>query len=489
MKWMRLQILWIAFVMLVMGFVFWRISLAWRVNRETAAIRRAGQPTTWPELDKWYKAVPDSENAALVLTQTFALRCTFPDQRSNQLANVYIPSCGPRLPPDMKQLLVDYLDLNRPALARMREALKLSKCRFPITLSPDSDQSHLAKLKGIVLDLRYEAILAMESGQTGEATAAIEDILKLAKTLDEEPPMISQLVRNAIIEIAARTVERCLNTAEFKAKELKILLAALTAAENTAPLVRGLVGECVGDTAIFHCEFGGLKKSERVAQQGIRLSGYFERSLPHYLQIMASNIVLASKGPPRWLAAAKQSADLHEEFVQRNDFFDPLSSAGRYFYRATAGFACIRMATAALAIEQLRTANEPPPEKLDELKPKYFAAVPADPFDGVPLRYRRLQQGYLLYSTGGDLHDDGGRETPRSYTNAGIYPSPMASTDTVRRRYGFQSNGPPPEVAPASWRSSKTTNTVALRLNSGSNSLNTNAPARVTYDLTFTVER
>src|SRR5437899_12698050 len=109
MKWVRLQILWIAFVMFVMGFVFWRVSLGWRVNRQLAAIRAAGQPTTWPELDKWYKAVPDSENAALVLTQAFALRRTFPDQRSNQVANVYIPFRGPRLPPDIKQLMFDQL--------------------------------------------------------------------------------------------------------------------------------------------------------------------------------------------------------------------------------------------------------------------------------------------------------------------------------------------------------------------------------------------
>jgi hypothetical protein len=36
-------------------------------------------------------------------------------------------------------------------------------------------------------------------------------------------------------------------------------------------------------------------------------------------------------------------------------------------------------------------------------------AVLTDPFDGQPLRYRNQGTGYVLYSIGPDLKDDGGK--------------------------------------------------------------------------------
>ncbi|MBN1443872.1 MAG: hypothetical protein JXA90_14270 [Planctomycetes bacterium] len=46
------------------------------------------------------------------------------------------------------------------------------------------------------------------------------------------------------------------------------------------------------------------------------------------------------------------------------------------------------------------------PEKLEDLVPAFLDAVPADPYDGQPLRYSRQKR--LVYSVGEDLVDDGG---------------------------------------------------------------------------------
>jgi hypothetical protein len=46
------------------------------------------------------------------------------------------------------------------------------------------------------------------------------------------------------------------------------------------------------------------------------------------------------------------------------------------------------------------------------LTPQYLDRVPADPFDGAPLRYRLLNSGYVIYSAGPDGQDNGGREHP-----------------------------------------------------------------------------
>ncbi|MBS3734657.1 MAG: hypothetical protein KGY99_07000 [Phycisphaerae bacterium] len=48
------------------------------------------------------------------------------------------------------------------------------------------------------------------------------------------------------------------------------------------------------------------------------------------------------------------------------------------------------------------------PDKLAALTPTYLQAVPTDPFTGEPLIYKRTDAGYVLYSVGENLDDDGG---------------------------------------------------------------------------------
>jgi hypothetical protein len=47
---------------------------------------------------------------------------------------------------------------------------------------------------------------------------------------------------------------------------------------------------------------------------------------------------------------------------------------------------------------------------LNELVPTYLSSLPRDPFDGEPLRFKRRASGYVVYSIGSDLRDDGGDE-------------------------------------------------------------------------------
>src|SRR5205814_5233308 len=49
------------------------------------------------------------------------------------------------------------------------------------------------------------------------------------------------------------------------------------------------------------------------------------------------------------------------------------------------------------------------PAKLDDLAPKYLAAVPGDLFTGKPLVYKPSDKGYLFYSFGVNGKDDGGQ--------------------------------------------------------------------------------
>jgi hypothetical protein len=77
--------------------------------------------------------------------------------------------------------------------------------------------------------------------------------------------------------------------------------------------------------------------------------------------------------------------------------------------KSTRGQAYLDQAVIGCALEKYHIEHGAFPETLEGLAPKYLEAMPADLFDGKPLRYRRESDGgYLLYSIGWNQKDDGG---------------------------------------------------------------------------------
>ena len=62
----------------------------------------------------------------------------------------------------------------------------------------------------------------------------------------------------------------------------------------------------------------------------------------------------------------------------------------------------------ALALRAYKLEHNVYPTKLQELVPNYLKQVPADPFGGEALRYKRAGNSYVLWSIGPDGIDDGG---------------------------------------------------------------------------------
>lgn len=90
-----------------------------------------------------------------------------------------------------------------------------------------------------------------------------------------------------------------------------------------------------------------------------------------------------------------------------------------FLVREGRSVAQVRTTLAALALERWRLAHPGRlPDSLAELVPDFLTAVPLDPFDDQPLRYKQLGRGYVIYSLGPDLTDDGGKELPPNTADA-----------------------------------------------------------------------
>jgi hypothetical protein len=401
------------------------VNLAHDVNAKLQAIRAAGLPTNGVELNAYYPAVPDNENAALKMAGAFALMTNYIDRRSGEVASIKFPQRKATLTPEQLELVAGYCVMNSNALALVREAIKLPRCRYPMDLSWGAATllPHLAKLKKLSLLAEYQTLL-----DTNGSAAAISVIIGMARTLDTEPTIISKLVRIAMLNMAEIALERRLNAGELDEVELNHLSQLFAEAAKTNQMANGLIGERAMYFQYFRMSLAEIKRlansgDDNSSEQAgpplpgsqpfiFKLTGFFERDLRFYLHAMETNISLASTFPKN----ISMITNVDEQIFQtiRHNYYILsamlLPALGNAIVKEANGLAQVRSAQTALAVERFRLAHGRLPENLNELVPQFLPAVPVDPFDGQPLRYHHLTKGYVIYSVGQDGHDDGGRE-------------------------------------------------------------------------------
>jgi hypothetical protein len=95
-----------------------------------------------------------------------------------------------------------------------------------------------------------------------------------------------------------------------------------------------------------------------------------------------------------------------------------------------------RATRTALAVERYRLAEGHLPQSLDDLAPAYIETVPGDPFDGRDMKYRALETGFVVYSVGEDLTDEGGAERGKGERGPRGKPVPWDVTFIVERQKG-----------------------------------------------------
>jgi hypothetical protein len=423
-KFIRISII---LLVLTLPLAAWRLYLAHVINRQLAEVRAAGLPVNGEELNRWYPAVPDDRNAARALTQAFKLRCNYPDSRSNSIFNFKLPGRREALTAEQTRLLEGYVAMNSAMLDQAKEALELPASRYPVdwALLAYTPLPHLTWLKNLAEIHQYSAWLTLQAGGLDGTSSNVVAMLALARTLDEEPCLISQLVRLQLIRMASATLERRANAGGFGPAEIDRLAEAFARTVMTNLATRALIGERAMIIPCFRmtreeadrihapANVAGQEKDSVLPCRGpflLRLIGYYELDFGSFLIAMNKGIALTRRPPPDNLVAGGFFARAGEGAAKRHRTISGLTLAAYagVASRENEGIACQRLAVTALALERFRNQNGQVPEKLEELVPQFLPEAPVDPFDGSLLRYRRNAAGYIVYSVGRDLSDDGG---------------------------------------------------------------------------------
>jgi hypothetical protein len=433
----------IVFVCLIAIYAAYRFVLFGLVSARIHAVRSSGLPASLAELDKWYPQVPAGENAA----ESYLLA----DERCNKWTNalsrkvVLVTNCGTieatkksdllplvgfakcpsrteRFSPEAKQLVGDYLADNVEALGILHEAAKKSQCRFPVDFSKRSTGT-LSYLSLSRHAARLLTLEAMESAENQQANAAAESLIAqiaLVRAFNGEPSLISYLSAMALQGMTIASAEQVINKTPLSNDQLTRVATSLQDLDESEGLFRAMVAErCSG---VDMCQritfadlislFGSEKPLWFAAFCAIyRPSGLLDQDELADLQMMNGLVQAARLPPPKNIFAAQQVITSTQRIASpaliakwHASLFD------RTIIQGVQAVARKHTAVVGLAIERYRLQTGHLPESLDELVPAFLPAIPQDPFDGKPQRYKRNVHGYVVYSVGEDGKDDGGAE-------------------------------------------------------------------------------
>jgi hypothetical protein len=399
-----------------------RLYIAYQLRREYAAIRKAGYPVTIEELEQWYNAQPIGENAADVYMQAFS---KFVGTETEH--GLFTPFAYHSKPvsPLVRGRIAWFVRKNSEALKLLHQAAMMPECRFPFPEcpslgEPQDDLLHRSWHRGLHL-LYLEAVLAANDGDPDRTYAAADAFYGMAASLKAEPFLDSWIPW----DLWANPVGGLLTRVQLTDAQLEALSRRLEQADDPARLTRSLIGlRCQGSAHIrnqpaFRRLYFGIAKGRLDKWLGgaYWLCGLRGQDELAFLRFMDQCIQWSTlPAPDRWETAKRASP--FDRSGSTRFLLQPLTRQvlGTLRHSDTTfeyGMASLRGLRTLLAVERYRIANDALPDTLDALVPGHLDAIPLSPYDGQPLRYKRLEKGYVIYSVGlNKRDDDGGGDDP-----------------------------------------------------------------------------
>jgi hypothetical protein len=396
------------------GWHFYQISIQFQAALDDMDKNHPG----WrlEDIEKARAVVPDDENSALRVTEMVKL---LPDHWLDDKLEGEVQSLSPESQMTPKQLerLQRSLDKVRPALEISRTLADLPKGRFPIVYGADrSDSSKpLMPLRNAILLLCLDVDARLQTGDVGGAVDSCRSAHSIARSIGDDPTILSQLVRVALVAITSTTVKRILAQSEPDDAQLEALQKCLEIEEKHPYWSIAWRGErslqTVSLVAMAKGELIPLDEPDKTLpawldkdlafllfQDRMRLWG------PEFLS-WYSRLETTDEMPPhlRQQVIDQMAGEVYKGTNVLLLGFRALAIVNVAFTRVKA---LLRSEIAALAAERYRRLHGEWPQSLVQLTPDLLAAVPDDPFTGGPLLYRRLPDGVVIYSVGQDGEDN-----------------------------------------------------------------------------------
>jgi len=414
-----------------------------RLDLALKEISARGEPVKVTQLAP--PPVPDKENAALIYKKAFELiRQTEEDK---ELIST-IGSGKTKLDdPKVATQARDILKRNERLLQLLHQASSMPRCDFKRDWSKGMmiNFPNFSKLRSSSRILAFESAVLAQQGRLDDALEACGANLRLAKAADE-PILISQLVRYAIIAIASKTFGNILRDSQPSAQACRALADEIAKIDLVPCYVETLKGErAMGiwtfdltrktpdpmKTLTYLIEEAGKSQSSSAGAASHHRTPVFGRSFfrwylasdeSAYLQGMGKVIQMA----PRPYREQRAVLEEQEKSLEPTSLTQPqaltailLPILSRPPVARDRAIANLGLDEIALLLKAYKAENGAYPDSLASLADFSGRPLPTDPFSGKPFVYRREKTGFLLYSWGQNLKDDGGKPPPPKHNDQG----------------------------------------------------------------------
>lgn len=394
-----------------------------RGDARLAAIKQQGLPIDVFELDQAYATPVGATNAADFYEQGFASLIDFDRADTNaplfnQIERRQKIERGDGSPPGTVKFLQQWIATNQTSIALLHKGSQFPDCVYSHSYTSGYlTLPHLTKVMTSSLLLSWDAWLRAEFGDLDGAIHSLESALAVTESLANEPDAMAQSTRSNGLLCVAQRLEEILNFHRFHRSQLDRLGRLFEGRETPRKLRAAFAGQMSLGLLYFDDPFMGIgmtrPASERLrVSAAIRLrkaSGSWSRDRDLFLDVYSRYIEAARQPFPNFLREADAIDEYSsEQCGEKTSWYSLrfLSWIHRVVETEVGRIAQLRIIQTAIAIERFRLANDDAlPATLTELTPLFLPSVLTDPFDGQPLRYTRMEKGFVVYSIGVDRED------------------------------------------------------------------------------------
>lgn len=324
-----------------------------------------------------------------------------------------------RLSKTFRAALAEDLKSTADALPEMRRQAATPNQRLAASLGPYlSGPIH----ERVLRLLQADCLALIESGNFPTALESWGAFWNVTSAIGNQPAMTSQIACTGNQTIAILLVERLLAQTILDHATLAELQARLMDEDRSSWIIGAVRCERAETFESFEQIRASNASSLKQVAHNIKLIVWHQWPISDALANMPGSfplqqatalrwsnrlVEIARNQPEDWLT---QTAALSAE-IRRGPSLaaERVINTANSFHVFQRKLARQRCAICAIAAERYRLANGDWPGSLDVLvNSQLLAAVPLDPFDARPLRYRRTGDGVVIYSIGMDASDSGG---------------------------------------------------------------------------------
>jgi hypothetical protein len=386
-----------------------------RLPEEQRQINQWMTPLSAEELEQFKKLIPDPSAYKFGWKQRFTAIKTLNQQltKTTDFENHH----------QMAHFELELMKPAEPLLAKITELSKRLSSSFPVRdrNAIPVPLSHISAILSLGQLLSAKSLAELELGATDSVSADILTLLRLSRLQDNEPLLISFIVRQSMISTAKNSIIKGIEYHAWNDEQLVEFQQKLEAIQLRSAFCFALRGERSAfnkiDTSIFMTP--SINGSEFFnAVSTFLFSQLLNESKASYALLMQRYIERLQQNPAQGintetLLFAQEVKILQSHPIKKwLDMLEALTLPvlDTCVEKTIETQTQVNQTLIACALERYRLAQGSYPASLEILIPAFLSAIPKEPTTGNPMHYRLLADGkFLLWAPGWKLQTRDGK--------------------------------------------------------------------------------